>query len=38
MAQITRIKNGKYQIRIQKRKDGKRKSISQTVYGTRKDA
>jgi integrase len=38
MAQIKRIKNGKWQIRIQKMTNGVRKSVSETVSGSRKDA
>jgi integrase len=38
MAQIKRIKNGKWQIRIQRMTNGVRKSVSETVSGSRKDA
>ncbi len=36
---VTKIKNGVYQIRVRRRNDeGKLKSISQTVHGSRDDA
>ncbi len=36
--QVRRLKNGKWQIRVQKKSNGERKSFSEIIHGTRDDA